>query len=180
MKTERDDNVVPLYRKNSSSACEELKNDGYLSITEDDIWKILAYELNHTDNYSDIFWHYLTKDEIIEIVKNYYKKYGFIVSTIQPEFDTQIELFEDDNGFSKGTVKQQGVVWRIHKNDVDTRPSSPHAHDYERNRKLHLGNGTYYRSGEVIGKMRKSDFKKLRELIEKRVKDITLPEDETI
>lgn len=42
------------------------------------------------------------------------------------------------------TVKIKGEVWRIHKNDVDPFPSSPHAHNYAAGVVLHLGTGEMF------------------------------------
>jgi hypothetical protein len=36
------------------------------------------------------------------------------------------------------TIKRDGCIWRIHKNDPDPFPSNPHAHNIESDLKLDL------------------------------------------
>jgi hypothetical protein len=62
-------------------------------------------------------------------------------------------------------VKHKGDVWVIHRNDADPHPSSPHAHNYEKNLKLHLGNGDLYRRTELVGKIQKKHLLAIREKI---------------
>lgn len=54
------------------------------------------------------------------------------------------------------TIKRDGCVWRIHKNDADPFPSNPHAHNVESGLKLDLRNGDLYfqnkPTNENIGK----------------------------
>lgn len=46
--------------------------------------------------------------------------------------------------FDEVTIKRDGLVWRINKNDVDPFPSNPHAHNVESGLKLDLSNGNLY------------------------------------
>ena len=50
------------------------------------------------------------------------------------------------------TIKRDGCIWRIHKNDADPFPSNPHAHNVESGLKLDLSNGALYFGGEPSGK----------------------------
>jgi hypothetical protein len=48
------------------------------------------------------------------------------------------------------SVRRDGCVWRVHKNDPDPFPSQPHAHNTESGLKMHLGTGRlYYRSTDT-------------------------------
>jgi len=42
------------------------------------------------------------------------------------------------------TIKRDGCIWRIHKNDADPFPSNPHAHNLESGLKLDLSTGELY------------------------------------
>jgi hypothetical protein len=42
------------------------------------------------------------------------------------------------------TIKRDGCIWRIHRNDADPFPSNPHAHNIESGLKLDLSTGALY------------------------------------
>ena len=50
----------------------------------------------------------------------------------------------------KKQYKIKGEIWGSHKNDADPFPSSPHAHNYDQNLVMHLGNGKLFRKREYI------------------------------
>jgi hypothetical protein len=50
------------------------------------------------------------------------------------------------------TVKRDGCIWRIHKNDADPFPSNPHAHNVESGLKLDLSTGALYFRSQPSGK----------------------------
>jgi hypothetical protein len=62
-------------------------------------------------------------------------------------------------------VKHKGEVWVIHKNDADPHPSSPHAHNYDANLKLHLGNGDLYAHTTRVGNIGKKALCVIRQKI---------------
>jgi hypothetical protein len=66
----------------------------------------------------------------------------------------------------KKKYRVKGEVWDVHQDDVDPFPSSPHAHNYDQNIVMHLGNGKLYKKRECIGKAKKKYFLKLRGLID--------------
>ncbi|HTF94727.1 MAG TPA: hypothetical protein VL995_01220 [Cellvibrio sp.] len=72
---------------------------------------------------------------------------------------------------SKKKYRVKGEVWVVHKNDVDPFPSSPHAHNYDQNFVMHLGNGKIYRNREYVTTAKKKQFLALREQID----NVTLP-----
>lgn len=86
----------------------------------------------------------LTADGIIELLRAYdFKKF-------HPEILAEVTLDEPilpegiRQMLTEKTVKIKGEVWRIHKNDVDPFPSSPHAHNYAAGVVLHLGTGEIF------------------------------------
>lgn len=50
----------------------------------------------------------------------------------------------------KKNYRVNGEVWVVHKNDIDPFPSSPHAHNYDQNLVMHLGNGRMYRQRNYV------------------------------
>jgi hypothetical protein len=50
------------------------------------------------------------------------------------------------------TIKKDGQIWRIHKNNDDPFPSNPHAHNLESRLKLDLSNGKLYYKRRDTGK----------------------------
>jgi hypothetical protein len=68
-------------------------------------------------------------------------------------------------------IRCNGNVWYVHKSDADPHPSSPHAHNYEKNLKLHLGNGQLYRRKDLVGVIGKKELLAIRE----KIKSIALP-----
>ncbi|HHF3044328.1 hypothetical protein WMQ59_22555 [Vibrio diabolicus] len=74
---------------------------------------------------------------------------------------------DTERAIEEELVKFKGERWVIHKNDADPFPSSPHAHNYEARLKLHMGNGDLYNGTELVGKMNKKSFIKLRNSFKK-------------
>ena len=61
------------------------------------------------------------------------------------------------------TIKKDGQIWRIHKNDNDTFPSNPHAHNVESGLKLDLSNGKlYYKNSDTGTSISKKDLVGIR------------------
>ncbi|MGE4067450.1 MAG: hypothetical protein AB7H88_11795 [Vicinamibacterales bacterium] len=69
------------------------------------------------------------------------------------------------------TIKQNGERWRIHANDADPFPASPHAHNLDTGLKLDLRDGNLYRKHALVGRVRPKELFELRS----RVKRIQLP-----
>jgi len=72
------------------------------------------------------------------------------------------------------TIKRDGLVWRIHKNDADPFPSNPHAHNLESGLKLDLSSGALYWGKRYAGKnISKKDLEFIR--AQAASKNVTLP-----
>lgn len=76
----------------------------------------------------------------------------------------------------KQNYKLKGEIWTVHKNDADPFPSSPHAHNYQQNIVMHLGNGSLYRKRDHLGFANRKVFLHLRSLI----KNVCLPQLENV
>ena len=101
--------------------------------------------------------------QIVEIMKSH----KLVTHTACVDFG-EVEL--SDNDFSpqfltEQTVKQKGVVWRLHKNDADPWPSTCHAHNYDTGEVIDLTNGNIYSKNRTFSRTLKP--KKLSELKEK-------------
>lgn len=86
--------------------------------------------------------------------------FGLLNKSVETEliFDKAILLIE-----TKVQIKNNGLIWRIHKYDPDPIPSSPHAHEVNQNIKLDLSNGCFYRKKDFKGKVLKKDLINIRE-----------------
>lgn len=69
----------------------------------------------------------------------------------------------------EATVRRNGKVWKIHKNDPDLLPSDFHAHNYDDNETLDLYTGFLYKTNtrDKIAKFPEIDYKALLELLSK-------------
>lgn len=72
------------------------------------------------------------------------------------------------------TIKRDGCVWRINKNDADPFPSNPHAHNLESGLKLDLSSGGLYFQRKFTGnKVSKKDLEFIR--TQAKLKNVILP-----
>lgn len=97
------------------------------------------------------------------------------------EFDVSGWIALDGkSALEEADVHAGGMKWRVHKNDADPFPSSPHAHCIAGQKrhigcKLHLGTGVLYKGREPWKKMDRDDFECLIERIRPKFPDIDLP-----
>lgn len=68
-------------------------------------------------------------------------------------------------------IKTGGEIWYIHKTDVHSFPSDPHAHNYQTGHKLSLSTGKLYLGKRVVGRIRPKSLRSLRS----RIKGVVLP-----
>lgn len=96
---------------------------------------------------------------------------GFDFNIIQNKIETQGELIPQDLiiGY-KVQVKSKGLVWIIHRYDVDPFPSNPHAHQLDNNIKLDLASGKCYKVRKHIHTIPKKDLLLIRSKAEKAFK----------
>ena len=63
----------------------------------------------------------------------------------------------------KVSIKRNGEIWRIHRNDADPHPSNPHAHNVESGLKLDLTDGSLYLGRDFAGtKVAEKDLLEIR------------------
>lgn len=130
-----------------------------------DIQKSLCSVLGVDEiNPTELLERQLTTDQIVELLHSFdFKKY-------HPEVIIEVELKEgiipDGTArlLTEKTVKVKGEVWRVHKNDADTWPSNPHAHNFDAGLKLHLGTGELFDNNrKSVGHIGKKKLKAVRD-----------------
>lgn len=164
--------IVVGYHTNSAKALAELQQNGFAFLDSSLIWQILIYEFEHYDIPTNVFLENLSQEEIITHIKKYFAENGLPIESVT--LNSSIIPDEFSNDLIKAEIKFKGEIWVIHKNDKDTFPSQPHAHNYERQYKLHLGNGKLYRNKKFIRSIRSKDLINLRQTIIKKI-EINLP-----
>lgn len=94
----------------------------------------------------DVIDHDLTTNKIIELLKDYDFNKGRPVVLYTLTLPDTDGIIPDDvlRMITEKVIKVKGEVWEIHRYDADPFPSSPHAHNYAANLKLHLGTGDLY------------------------------------
>ena len=147
-------------------------------ITKENITNRLMYELNVYINNEDIMsalmeinnqnWDY-DKIKKYYILSKEYKINKKIYELI--EFNESIIVNHDNLIYFDECIKNNGEIWYIHKNDKDPFPSIPHAHNYDWQISMHLGNGCYYQGRKFKGKIKRKHLLEIRN----KIKKITLP-----
>ncbi len=66
------------------------------------------------------------------------------------------------------TVKKNGHIWRIHKNDPDPFPSKPHAINIENGHKMDLSTGDLYFGKQYQKTVQRKDLLAVRNLFENK------------
>lgn len=144
----------------------------------DDLSKKLSTELGKTIKRGDIFnalflllsdikdlrwagdlWNIeITESEIEELLKDF--NFDILDKTVL----TDNQIFPFNVLYQRrAQIKENGMIWIIHKYDKDPFPSNPHAHCIEHNIKLDLSNGKYFRNKSLLGKLSKKDLISIRE-----------------
>lgn len=67
----------------------------------------------------------------------------------------------------KARIKNNNIVWVIHRYDADPFPSNPHAHNIDNNIKLDLSNGQCYQNKKKIHTINKKELLEIRSKAEK-------------
>lgn len=145
------------YNDKCRQAAEHL--DGW---TVSDIQEILPahFDLKYP---VDMIHQDIEVEQIVEIMRSYKPMTHTDCADIG-----EVDLSENDFSpqyLTEQTVKQKGVVWRLHKNDADPWPSICHAHNYDTGEVIDLTNGKIYSKNRIF--LRTLKPKKLNELKEK-------------
>lgn len=162
--TQREE-ILKEYLTNQAAAHKILIAKGYDFLDADNIWTILQYELDL--EYQEVLHKRLSVDSILEVILRHVdangQAIGKITQSLTEEDVLWVPVLADE--IKKATVRNDGRVWVIHKNDLDPHPSVPHAHDYQNNVKLDLYNGNLYNKTKLIGRIKEKELSKLKEKI---------------
>lgn len=128
------------------------------------------------DEIFDLLYRDIDSEMIVAILQDY----DF---TIRPEKLCEVEFEESilpsdyPIALREAKVKLKGEIWVAYKYDRDPFPSNPHAHNYDRKLKMHLGTGDVYTGKDRVPceRIRKADLLTLRMLITQKNASIPLP-----
>ncbi|WP_028862412.1 hypothetical protein [Psychromonas aquimarina] len=122
-----------------------------------DIYAVVQYLNGKCNDFSDV-------EEVVHLLdEEFLSQYPKILDRVVCEesvIPSNVPII-----LEKKKYKHKGEVWVVHQNDVDPFPSSPHAHNYDQNLVLHLGNGKMFRKREYIATVQRKQFLMLRKLI---------------
>lgn len=147
-----------------SQVMKLLKIESFIEDIEDQLSRSLNAE-RVLKYLSDRDINFDSKDQVVAALENdFIKEFPFIYKKIVSDetlipSDIPIEI-------RKKRYRVNGEVWVVHKNDADPFPSSPHAHNYDQNLVMHLGNGKIYRNREYVTTAKRKQFLTLREQID--------------
>ena len=160
---------INQYIKDIAETESLLAEEGIL-LTKSEIYNYLIEALD-LENLSKILYTELPASRMVSLVREQYKR------SPPPEVLGEVEFKESilPSGVPRFLIEQQvkikGEKWVIHKNDADPFPSNPHAHNYQDNLVVHLGNGELYQRRRKVGKLKK---KKL-EFLRSKIRNVSLP-----
>ena len=115
--------------------------------------------------------------EILNFPFKYEEAYNALIDfdfdVFDKEIHTDLELIKGMLYYeTKAKIRSGGVVWIIHKYDVDPFPSNPHAHQIQNNIKLDLSNGNCFRSRLFLDTIPKKELLKIRAKAEVKLKGV--------
>jgi hypothetical protein len=147
------------------------------TITRRDIENGLVAVL-HLDEIFDLLHRDITTEEILALLADV--DFPRLRSVTLCDVALEEAVLPDDLPLyvEEADVKLNGNKWMVHKYDHDPFPSNPHAHNYAKNLKLHLGNGLLYSGKERVscGQLDKKHLVTLRRLVHECNATIVLPE----
>ena len=139
------------------------------TINPTDVQDALLNVLN-LERSTDLLDQNLTPESIITLLRDYKFRVdqGPLIAEIKLDVSiiplAAVQLLEEE------TIRHQGEIWRVHKNDADPWPSIPHAHNLESFLVLHLGTGEMFNPNnrkKVVGKIGKKQLNLLRDKLTK-------------
>jgi hypothetical protein len=152
----------------------ELRKRG-IEISDAQAQENLAEALGFGNDTTRLMYMPLPPDEIVRLIESHGKERPLAVKMGELEFAYSLIPEGVPRLLTEKEVKFKGEIWVIHKNDADPFPSSPHAHNYQENLVIHLGDGRLFRKREEVGRLGKKRFIELRTRILEELEDVELP-----
>jgi len=143
----------------------ELNRDRDVYISKEQIWDACFILISDHPEFEHPLYLYSVEPNF-DLFYAELRDYPFEYNKIQVESsidELSISLVQE-----RAQVKADGIIWVLHKYDLDPFPSNPHAHNIKNGLKLHLGNGQIYRKTVPVDKLPKKTVIKIRELFETR------------
>ncbi len=160
------------FQAEAIKAVSILKQSDGIELKPNDIYRCLIDFFEVSDTPTEVFFRELNAGEMANAVRRRMSTppcLGIIA------FNVTILPNGVPSYFEKAQVRMQGEIWTIHLADSDGFPSNPHAHNYQNNYKLHLGNGLLYRRREIISHISKKNLMTIRSRIVELIPNIQLP-----
>lgn len=101
----------------------------------------------------DLLSYRMKRREIVAHLANFDFRKFFPELLAEVELENSIIPEDVPRSLIEQTVRCNGEVWRIHRNDADPFPSNPHGHNLESHYKLHLGMGELFLRRRNVGKI---------------------------
>lgn len=123
------------------------------------------------DNPSKIIYTELPASRMVNLVREQFQRSPPPEVLGEVEFEESILPSGVPRFLTEQQIKIKGEKWVIHKNDIDPFPSNLHAHNYQDNLVVHLGNGDLYQRRRKVGNLCKNKLKLLRG----EIRNVSLP-----
>lgn len=157
---------VVAFLKAATVAADQLANSSAVPLEYVHIEQALLKKLE-LDEPVDLLSRNLGTDEIVSLLADFDFRCLFPETIEDIRLDSSIIPSKTAHQLTEVTVRANGEVWRIHKNDPDPWPSNPHAHNLQSGLKLHLGTGQLFRRKRCVGKVSRKDLELIRTKITK-------------
>jgi hypothetical protein len=131
---------------------------------------LLFEESGKLEDFVDVLFIHIEYDDALKLLSD------FNFNILQNKIETDEEIIPDNFLMKfKIRIKSKGLIWIIHRNDLDPYSSNPHAHQISNNIKLDLSNGKCYKKGNHIHTIKRKELISFREEASKKFKG-ELPE----
>jgi hypothetical protein len=157
---------IAAFLKAATVAADQLANSSGVPLEYVHIEEALLKTLE-LDESIDLLSKHLGADEIVSLLADFDFRCLFPETIEDVRLDSSIIPSKTARQLIEVTVRANGEVWRIHKNDQDPWPSNPHAHNLQSGLKLHLGTGELFRKKRSVGKISRKDLELIRTKITK-------------
>ena len=169
----RREQILKHFLAESEKALCELEVTYGLHLSAQDLYLRLIDHFDTSDLPNEVLFKQLSAKDITKIILSPNTEKGEIITIVT--LGKSILPKSIPAHFEKAIVKLNGEQWNIHRNDKDPFPSSPHAHNYPNNLRLHLGTGGLYRKKRLVGHIKEKDLLMLRERILDQMGGLPLP-----
>jgi hypothetical protein len=129
------------------------------------------------DEIYDLLYRDIDTADIVNLLRDYDFGGTSPQTLCKVEFDKSLLPSHFPIAPREAKAKIKGEVWFVHKCDAHPFPSNPHAHNYDRDLKMHLGTGDIYEGRKRVpcGRMKRQNLVQLRSQVILKNASIALP-----